>query len=219
MIKIDRGNFSSNLHFLKKTGLLDRNKRILEIGSGVGHLVNYLFHEGYQIEGTDVNQEYINFAQREFGLSLSHMNGEKLDYPDQNFDLVLSFDVFEHIPDSNRHLQEVKRVLKPGGYYLLQTPNKFTNAPFGIIKNRSLSKYKEYHCSLHSYWQLKRRFKANGFDLHFLAVPVVNDFFKAKVRKFLGWPGLILIKIINVDKLPMFFKPNFYLVAKKIDEI
>ena len=86
------------------------------------------------------------------------------------FDIVLSFDVLEHIPDVDAHLSEARRVLKSNGFYLFQTPNKLTNVPFEIIKNRSLTKHKEHHCSLQTFWSLKRLLAAHGFEFRFVGL-------------------------------------------------
>jgi len=43
-------------------------------------------------------------------------------YPDETFDLVIANHVLEHVTDDARALEEVRRVLKPGGYAILQTP-------------------------------------------------------------------------------------------------
>ena len=83
-------------------------------------------------------------------------------------DIVLSFYVLEHIPDADAHLSEVRRVLKLGGFYLFQTPNKLTNVPFEIIKNGSLTKHKEHHCSLQTFGSLKRLLVAHGFEFRFV---------------------------------------------------
>ena len=125
-IKINRGNFEANVFFIKKTGLLTKDKKILEIGSGNGTMVNYLSKQSYNIIGTEINEEYVSFAKNNFGIKLKKISGENIKFKDNSFDSVLSFDVFEHIPNSDKHLQEVKRVLKPKGHYLLQTPNKWT---------------------------------------------------------------------------------------------
>lgn len=217
-IKINRGNFEANLIFLKKTGLLTKDKKILEIGSGKGAMVDYLSKEGYDITGTEINEEYTNFAKNNFDINLEKMSRDNLEFEDESFDLVISFDVFEHIPNTAKHLQEVKRVLKPSGYYLLQTPNKWTNLPFEIIKNRSLRKHKEYHCSLHNYWQIKNRFEKKGFCINFYEVPVVNDFFKKKIKKQFGLLGLIAIRIFNPDLFPYFLRTNFYLEARRQED-
>jgi hypothetical protein len=113
-------------------------------------------------------------------------------------------------------LQEVKRVLKNNGYYLLQTLNKITNVFFEIIKEKSFTKYKKYHCSLHTYRQIKKRFIKNNFRVEFINIPIVNNYFKTKIKKYLGFFGIFLIKFINIDKLPLYLKTNFYIVAKKV---
>ncbi|MDR3738727.1 MAG: class I SAM-dependent methyltransferase [Terracidiphilus sp.] len=43
---------------------------------------------------------------------------------DQSFDIVIAFDVLEHVPDFNRGLDEIRRVLAPGGYAILTVPQK-----------------------------------------------------------------------------------------------
>jgi len=213
-MKINYGNFESNLLFLKKTGMLSKNAKILEIGSGKGNMLRYLKNEGCQVTGIDANKEYIDFGKKELGVEITMMSGDQLEFNDNSFDIVMSFDVLEHIPNSDKHLEEVRRVLKPGGYYLLQTPNKWLNIPFEIVHQKSLTKYKTYHCSLHNFWEIKKRFRKHNFETSFVDIPVVNDFFKQKIKKFFGHAGLLLIRIINPDKLPTFLKTNFYIVAK-----
>ena len=85
-------------------------------------------------------------------LPIDPVEGTALPYPAATFDILISFDVFEHIPDSDAHLREVRRVLRPGGggggRYLLQTPNKWTNSVFETIRWRSLTAWRQDHCSL-----------------------------------------------------------------------
>lgn len=213
--KIQRGNFESNVDFLNKTGLLKKDCKILELGSGKGIMVKHLKDLGYDIVGTELNPEYREFAKKEYGIDLLDINAEKLLFADKKFDIVISFDVFEHIQNSDKHLMEVRRVLADGGYYLLATPNKLTNIPFEILKEKSFTKYKTYHISLHTFWQIRKRFLKNGFDINFENVLLVNNFFKEKIRRYAGNLGLMLIRIINPDSLPIFLKTNFYIIARK----
>jgi SAM-dependent methyltransferase len=193
---------------------LNKQMTLLEIGSGTGALVKNLKDDGFDIIGMEINPEYVSFAKKEFGIDLISEKG-CLPFPDKSFDVVLSFDVFEHIPDTREHLNEVSRVLKDGGYYLLATPNKLTNIPFEILKEKSFTKYKTYHPSLHTFWKIKKTFERHGFETRFENIPLVNDFFKEKINRYLGRFGLLAIKIINPDSLPLFLKTNFYLIAKK----
>ena len=212
----DFGNFDSNVLFIERTGVLARESRILEIGSGKGRLLNHLFRRGYDIRGVEVNRSSIAASRELYGeLPLSAVDAVSLPEPDSSLDIVLSFDVFEHIPDTDSHLREVMRVLKPGGCYLLQTPNKWTNALFETIRWKSLTAWKTEHCSLHSYWQLKRRFAKHGCTVEFYEIPLVTDFFRSKVEAYLGKFGLLLVKVVNPDALPLFLRTNYYLKATK----
>jgi len=51
--------------------------------------------------------------------------GEAIPFQDATFDLVFANNVLEHLPDPNAVFQEVRRVLKPGGIFVVKTPNRF----------------------------------------------------------------------------------------------
>lgn len=55
--------------------------------------------------------------------------GEKIPYPDASFDVVIADNVFEHLTDPLRVFAEVNRVLKPGGFLLFKTPNRWHYMP------------------------------------------------------------------------------------------
>jgi SAM-dependent methyltransferase len=157
-------------------------------------------------------------SQRLYGdLPIRKVEGSALPFADQAFSTVVSFDVFEHIPDSDAHLAEVRRVLKPGGTYLLQTPNKWTNVVFETIRWRSFTAFRVDHCSLHSYREIQQRFARHGFTTEFFDIPVVTDFFRWKVRRYLGWPGLALLRVANPDRFPLMLRTNFYVRCSLTD--
>lgn len=140
-----------------------------------------------------------------------------------SFDLVLSFDVFEHIPDTERHLQEVCRVLRPGGSYAFQTPNILTNVPFEIlrtsirfgVRNIMWSFRPPQHCALHSFWKLRRRLERSGFRPEFYSIPVVNEFFRSKVRRYAGKAGTVALRLVNPDRWPLPLRTNFFVTARR----
>jgi SAM-dependent methyltransferase len=163
-----------------------------------------------------VSADRIAEAQRLHGdVPVEKVDGVRLPFPDGSFDLAISFDVFEHIRDTDGHLREVRRVLVPGGRYLLQTPNKWTNTIFETIRWRSLTSWRPDHCALHSHRQLRRALDRHGFDVRFRDVPVVTAFFLRKIRHYLGAPGLLLVKIVNPDRMPPPLRTNFFVEAIK----
>ena len=132
--KIDRSNFDANIHFLERTGLFNKSSRILEIGCGAGRLTNYLTQKGFNVIGFDTSITLIKEGNKLYSDVKKFLaSGESIPFRDSTFDIILSFDVLEHISDVGGHLSEVKRTLKTGGSYLFQTPNKLTNIPFEII--------------------------------------------------------------------------------------
>lgn len=209
------GNLDANLRFIGDTGVLADNPEILEIGSGTGTMLHTLRQRGFDAQGVELRQAFIDQAHTWYGaLPIVRVAGFELPFPDQSFDVVMSFDVFEHIRDSDSHLREVTRVLRPGGSYLLQTPNKWTNVVFETIRWRSLTAWREDHCSLHTLGELERRLARHGFSpIRAFDVPVVNDFFRAKVRTHAGWPGTLALTLVNPDRFPLRFRTNLYVQA------
>jgi SAM-dependent methyltransferase len=208
------GNLEANVRFIEQTDVLRQGVRILEIGSGTGILLSRLIHEGHDVQGVEISADLVAESRRWHGpLPIRLVTGTALPFADQAFDVVMSFDVFEHIADSDAHLREVRRVLRPGGAYLLQTPNKWTNVVFETIRWRSFTKFRQDHCSLHSLAELRQRLAAHGFQVRAFDVPVVNEFFRGKVRRHLGWPGVTLLTLLNPDRLPLPLRTNLYVSA------
>jgi SAM-dependent methyltransferase len=210
--KIDRSNFDTNTQFSDETGLLNEGVSISEIGCGIGRLSSRFTQKGFSILCFDVDEISIKEGHLRYpDATIFIASGGGIPFKDASFDIVLSFDVLEHIPDVDAHLSEVKRVLKSSGFYLFQTPNKLTNVPFEIIKNRSLTEHEAYPCSLQTFWSLKRLLKVHGFEFRFVRVPVMNEFMEQKVKRVFGWIGLCLLRIVNSDRLLRAMRTNFYI--------
>lgn len=209
------GNLDANLRFLEQTGLLRSSAEILEIGSGTGALLHELRQRGLRAQGVELRESFIEQAHAWYGdLPITSVSGLALPFRERSFDVVASFDVFEHIPDSDAHLREVARVLKPGGSYVLQTPNRWMNVVFETIRWRSFTAWREEHCSLHTLSELDARLRQHGFvSVRPFDVPVVNDFFRAKVRRYAGLPGSLALAVVNPDRFPLRFRTNLYVQA------
>jgi ubiquinone/menaquinone biosynthesis C-methylase UbiE len=210
------GNLEVNLKFLGESGLLRAPMKVIELGCGTGSLCQALYQKGIDIAGCDVSQVAIDHGQKKYPhLNLSVVNAEQLPWQDGTCDAVLSFDVLEHLYNPDGHLTEVYRVLKPGGYYLFQTPNKWVNAIFETLKNRSFA-WRRYHPSLHKAGQLRRRLSKHGFDVQFVKMNTVNAF---TLKKLESWPRLAkLTGRLDFKRLPLWMQTNFYVIARKKQE-
>lgn len=214
--KEERGNLKTNLEFLAQAGVLKTNDRVLEIGCGIGSVVFELSRQGYEVTGTDISREAISYGQNKYGdIRLEVQAAENLEYDDESFDVVLSFDLFEHVAATDKHLSEVRRLLRASGHYLFQTPNKYSNAIYETLWTKSLQ-WRRYHPSLHSPGQLKRRLAKHGFETRFVKMNPINEFTLKKLQK-LGPVGYVFKKV-SFQRLPLVLQTNLYVIAHKISD-
>lgn len=107
--------------------LLKDKKEIIEIGSGEGYGASYLASGSFSIHCFDLSEVIASHAQKTYGannLSFQSFDGKKIPAEDNSFDAAISFQVIEHVDDVPNYLKEIHRVLKPGGIFLLTTPNR-----------------------------------------------------------------------------------------------
>ena len=97
--------------------------RVLDLGCGTGAILEQIGKRSGAAElfGLDLSEKMIAQAARRLGerASLSVGDAEALPYEDERFDLVCCVESFHHYPDCAKALSEVRRVLKPGGVFLL----------------------------------------------------------------------------------------------------
>jgi ubiquinone/menaquinone biosynthesis C-methylase UbiE len=98
---------------------------VLEVGCGAGMLARYLFEKHQmKVTGTDVDPEQIEVAKRfhKENKRLNFFTADATDLPfkDSEFDLVLSFMVMHHISNWKRAFEEINRVLKPEGIFIIK---------------------------------------------------------------------------------------------------
>ncbi len=106
-------------------GLDPKGKRMLEIGCGIGRQTRGLSRMFAEVYGIDISNAMITKAKELNGhlknVKFIKTNGQDLkDFPDDYFDFVYSFTVFQHIPDKriiSNYFQETYRVLKIGGLF------------------------------------------------------------------------------------------------------
>lgn len=100
-----------------------KDKSILDVGCGSGFYTNEFYKLGGIVTGIDYSQFAIKFAKDRFhDIAFQVQSGYKLEtFKDESFDIVTLFDVIEHMSDQSRTLDEVYRVLKPGGFFVIST--------------------------------------------------------------------------------------------------
>jgi len=105
---------------------------VLDAGCGVGYGTNYLGMKAESVVGVDVSRKAIKYSKNYKTKNVTFMLGDvtNLPFKDNCFDIVISFEVIEHLKNYEKFLQEVRRVLKSDGLFICSTPNiKYTRHP------------------------------------------------------------------------------------------
>ena len=99
------------------------NRRILDVGCGLGTYVRKLRAFSQDVYGVDIDSDKVAEAQKE----LEHIYlapAEKLPFPDRYFDVVLLHEVLEHVSDDRQAVAEGFRTTKVGGRLVIFAPNR-----------------------------------------------------------------------------------------------
>lgn len=115
--------------------------KTLEVGCGTAFDSLYLAKRGYQATCLDINENILKVAQENFkkeGVEGKFVQGdaEKLPFPDNHFDIIMSFGLLEHFENPQKAISEMVRVLKPGGLFFADiVPDRFSVQTFGNFFN------------------------------------------------------------------------------------
>ena len=171
---------------------LSRGNKILDVGCGEGrHIFGAMdAQSGLNLFGVDMdipsleksNEGLDFFREMDFNL-VKFLQGSiyNLPFQDNELDVVICSEVLEHLEDYNKAIQEIHRVLKPGGYFLASVPSflpekicwmlskEYQNMPGGHVRifkksnilkvmqdhNFSFIQSEKYHAFHSAYWWLR----------------------------------------------------------------
>lgn len=162
-------------------------RRILDVGCGTGYGSAMTASSMPEVVGTDVSEEAIAWAKAKYpldNLEFMSMPATDLNFPDDSFDAAYSIQVIEHIEDVELYLSEVVRVLRPGGKFVVATPNRLTYSPNGLHNEFHVREYEaeELRSLLASFFQ---KVEVTGLHagLDLALRPEVQDYeFSARIK-------------------------------------
>lgn len=143
------------------TELIAGQGRVLDVGCGSSRIIGALPPGSVAV---DILRRKLRYA-RKFGRSLVHASGFNLPFPDNSFPCVLCSQVIEHVPKESSILDELCRVLAPGGRLVLGTPDYdhwewvAMERLYGMVPGG----YADEHISHYSLDELKDIFERRGF--------------------------------------------------------
>ncbi len=196
------------------TGFQEKGKlkNVLNLGTGEGDYDAMIAEHCGQLVSCDINEGDIAFArdlnQEVKNLEYRVENALDLSFPDNHFDLIISVDVIEHVGHPEKMMDEIARVLKPGGVLMITFPSlkfPFTYDPI----NRFLSYFSKKKISQGAYAfgheylidpdKFREWSKERGFDV--VRERNLSGYLIALLEMY--WTGLVqkLFKA-NSDNLP-----------------
>ncbi len=196
----DRGELVADIlaHFCPLVAV-----EVLDVGCGAGGTSLALAERGASVTAMDFDPKRVAALRQiatRLPLRVKKGNAQALDFPDEAFHCVVLQDVLEHLPQPDRALREVNRVLRPGGYVYVSTPNRwsplnFISDPHWNLPGVSVLPRKAVACfitrlvrrekrvrpdfaALLSFRTIRRLFEQQGFSLRFVNSLVARALFR-----------------------------------------
>ena len=205
------GSWNYPVALMRELEHAPRAARVLELGAGGGFLGAELARRGFErLTLTDFTATALAaLRERVPDAALACVDAERLPFEDGAFQIVVSSDLMEHLPDVDAHLAEVARVLTLGGCYFLKTPNRRLAEAF--YRLRGLHDAYFWHPSMCTPGELRAACARHGLRLRLLKPPRLTD---AQLTKLPG-PRLTrdLAARARLDWLPSVLVPHIEAVA------
>ena len=114
-----------------------RHKTVLELAAGTGLIAKHIVNAAAHIEATDASAEMITEAKRDNRSAKLHFSVQdmfRLPYANQSFDVVIVSNALHIVPQPEKALQEIKRVLKDDGVLIAPTFTHAGNSFSGMVR-------------------------------------------------------------------------------------
>lgn len=203
------------LHFLNRQ--LSRGERVLNIGIGSGELERIAARKGVEIWSLDPSERAIRKLQDSLGMGDRAKAGysQEMPFPDRQFDVVIMSEVLEHLDDDvlKKTLQEVHRVLRPGGRFIGTVPARENLALNEVVCPNCERKFHRWgHRSTFDEDRL-RRLLDTRFRIERLEECFFNDWEEAPWSRRLS--GLVKKFLSDRGHGPYGTARNFFFVATR----
>ena len=114
-----------------------RHKTVLELATGTGLIAKHIVNAAAHIEATDASAEMIAEAKRDTHSAKLHFSVQdmfRLPYAEESFDVVIVSNALHIVPQPEKALAEIRRVLKDGGVLIAPTFTHAVNSFSGMVK-------------------------------------------------------------------------------------
>ena len=131
--RVDRSRYEEYAPWMKSTLEFGNfgGQRLLEVGFGMGTDLFQFASSGAIVSGVDLSPEHLRIATQRFAVygipaDLRLGDAENLPFEDASFDMVYSFGVIHHTPNTEKAAEEIRRVLRPGGRAIIGVYHRYS---------------------------------------------------------------------------------------------
>ena len=206
---------------------------VLDIGASTGIIDSCLASEVGSVVGMDIDESAVAYACKKYWReNLFFCVGDALDVPfgDDTFDIVICSQIYEHVADAWKMMDEVWRVLVPGGVCYFAAGNKIMwkephyqlpllsllPRPLGHMYLQLMGKGSRYHELHYTFWGLRKL--AHKFSLHDYTAKVVRDPSKFGATYMIR-PGSFKASLSRIiSKYLIWLAPGYIWILEKPDE-
>ena len=215
------GNSKTNFWFRAKVDLIEillqkyienhsKKLKILSLGAGTGEEL-YSLNKFGEVYVTDIEKKALKLIPKDLYKERKICDACNISYPDEFFELVVAFDVFEHIKDDKNAISEVYRVLKKNGFLIFSVPAFqfiYSSHDKAVEHKRRYSKkdlkslFKEFKDPYFNYWNFT-------LFLPLVISRLIKKYYKPKVENPITNPIIdsVLYNILKTENF--WFKKKF----------
>jgi len=190
----------SDIQFQELEAHLTDNRHFLDVGCATGVLLEHLSSRGWDVQGVEICEPAARYGRDVRKVPIHIGTLEDAAFADNTFSFVHFSHVIEHVPDPRGFLSEVRRVLQPGGFLVVVTPDiaSFQAALYGSRWRSAIAD----HLHLFSHNGLFRLLSDTGFHVQkrksWGGIPA------GAAPNWLKRPADLLAKRLNVGDVMLF---------------
>ena len=218
------------IDFIATTGHDPANLSLLDIGCSTGHMTQVYGSVFGKVVGIDIDESAVRHAEQNNDLDnviFSVSDSMSLGFEDDVFDCVTCTQIYEHVPDADRLMSEIYRVLKPGGvcYFAAGNRVKFMEPHYGLpllsippkrighLYVRLAGKAELYYETHLSYWGLRKL--VSQFSIFDYTAKVIADPVKYHATEIVRTDSLKQMVALAILKVAYWLCPTYIWILRK----
>lgn len=222
---IGENNFTYKIILKILNNYLKPTQDVLDIGCGAGTLSYYLAQKTHSVCGIDISELAIDKCnETKKSLDLKNIEFKVMNFPyeipKKKYDLIICFEVIEHLQEDELALEQIYSLLNPNGLLILSTPS--LNAPLHRLGYTKEFDKKVGHLRRYTENELVKMFRSAGFSI--LSVKktegIIRNFLflnsvAGKAIRFIKFFLVDILLFIDHISLTLFGESDIFIIAQK----